>query len=195
MGTRMLQRRGSAAEWEASNPILGDGELGFVYATWDFKVGDGVTNWNDLPYRNMLKALFDNVGDLLVGTGPDSVEALPAGGVGTHLEVQADGTLAWVVMPPFALAADVAATYETISSELADQAIRETIAHAAATYEPIAHAAATYETQAHAAGTYETLADAATRETVAHAAATYNTIANATSAKRKWTKSFMTMGA
>lgn len=48
MATRMLQRRGTAAEWAADNPVLGDGEIGFERDTYLIKMGDGVTAWNDL---------------------------------------------------------------------------------------------------------------------------------------------------
>ncbi len=48
MATRMLQRRGTAAEWAAQNPTLVDGEIGFETDTKVIKIGDGVTAWNDL---------------------------------------------------------------------------------------------------------------------------------------------------
>lgn len=52
MATRMLQRRGTAAEWAAENPILASGEMGFETDTKIIKMGDGVTPWLDLslPY-------------------------------------------------------------------------------------------------------------------------------------------------
>jgi hypothetical protein len=50
MATRMLQRRGTAAEWTAANPVLGAGEIGFETDEGRFKVGDGTNNWADLPY-------------------------------------------------------------------------------------------------------------------------------------------------
>lgn len=52
MATRMLQRRGTAAEWAAQNPVLSDGEIGFETDTKIIRVGDGETAWNDLslPY-------------------------------------------------------------------------------------------------------------------------------------------------
>lgn len=48
MATRMLQRRGTAAEWAAANPVLGDGELGLETDTKILKIGDGVTAWASL---------------------------------------------------------------------------------------------------------------------------------------------------
>ena len=43
-------KRGTAARWEEVNPILKQGEPGFVYDENRLKIGDGVTPWRDLPY-------------------------------------------------------------------------------------------------------------------------------------------------
>lgn len=43
-------RRGSSLLWERRNPILRDGEPGKETDTGRYKLGDGVTAWNDLPY-------------------------------------------------------------------------------------------------------------------------------------------------
>lgn len=48
MATRMLQRRGTAAEWASQNPVLAAGEIGYETDTKVQKVGDGVTAWNSL---------------------------------------------------------------------------------------------------------------------------------------------------
>lgn len=48
MATRMLQRRGTSAEWAALNPILAPGEIGVATDTNNVKIGNGVTPWNDL---------------------------------------------------------------------------------------------------------------------------------------------------
>jgi len=54
MATRMQQRRGTAAQWISSNggdgPILNAGEIGWESDTNKFKIGDGVTYWDDLKY-------------------------------------------------------------------------------------------------------------------------------------------------
>jgi archaellum component FlaC len=50
MATRMLQRRGTAEQWTAANPVLGAGEIGFETDTGKFKVGDNVNLWDDLAY-------------------------------------------------------------------------------------------------------------------------------------------------
>lgn len=43
-------RRGTSTEWSSANPILLSGELGLETNTNQFKIGDGVTGWNSLPY-------------------------------------------------------------------------------------------------------------------------------------------------
>jgi hypothetical protein len=73
---RLVQfRRGTAAEWAATNPILAAGEMGYerdvplsdpsstdtfsytdpAFGSGAIKIGDGVTRWADLPY--LLNAL------------------------------------------------------------------------------------------------------------------------------------------
>ena len=43
-------KRGAAARWSELNLILQAGEPGFVTDENRFKIGDGITTWNDLPY-------------------------------------------------------------------------------------------------------------------------------------------------
>ena len=43
-------RRGNEAAWKRNNPILANGEPGFVNDKNALKIGDGVTHWNDLEY-------------------------------------------------------------------------------------------------------------------------------------------------
>lgn len=50
MAFRVQIRRGTASEWSASNPILLDGEFAVEKDTRKFKIGDGTTAWNSLPY-------------------------------------------------------------------------------------------------------------------------------------------------
>lgn len=43
-------KRGTAEALARVNPILAEGEPGFVIDENRLKIGDGVTSWNDLPY-------------------------------------------------------------------------------------------------------------------------------------------------
>jgi len=49
---QILMRRGPALEWAAANSVLGAAEMGVETDTGRFKLGDGVTAWNSLPYRS-----------------------------------------------------------------------------------------------------------------------------------------------
>lgn len=50
MPVQIQIRRGSASAWSATNPILADGELALESDTRLYKVGDGINQWNLLPY-------------------------------------------------------------------------------------------------------------------------------------------------
>lgn len=45
-------RRDSKANWELTNPILAEGELGIETDTRKQKVGNGISHWNNLPYMS-----------------------------------------------------------------------------------------------------------------------------------------------
>lgn len=52
------------AEWEAANPVLLKGEKGFVSDDPNlFKIGDGVTAWNSLPWRGYTGTITQVTGD------------------------------------------------------------------------------------------------------------------------------------
>lgn len=50
MAVRIQLRRDTAAQWALINPILAEGEIGLELDTDQFKIGDGLTAWADLPY-------------------------------------------------------------------------------------------------------------------------------------------------
>lgn len=54
--TKIVMRNDLAANWTSNNPILLSGELGIESNTGYFKIGDGATTWNDLPYANKFEA-------------------------------------------------------------------------------------------------------------------------------------------
>ena len=76
---QMKQRRDTLENWAAVNPVLLDGELGFIEGFNDrFKVGDGKTAWNDLSY---FSGSFDPSGtypDLTAGDLAGRGESVPA---------------------------------------------------------------------------------------------------------------------
>lgn len=110
MGTQMLQRRGTSAEWAAANVVLGDGEIGFDRTTGEFRIGDGVTAWNSLANTDIFiprstldtlyfpRATVDAAGDLLVGSTDNTVVRLGKGTDGQRLTIVA-GSVAWADLP------------------------------------------------------------------------------------------------
>lgn len=51
-------RHDTASNWTARNPVLAQGEYGLETDTFLIKVGDGVLDWNHLPYLNKLNASY-----------------------------------------------------------------------------------------------------------------------------------------
>lgn len=50
---RIQLRRDTAANWTSANTLLADGEVGVEKDTRQFKIGDGVTRWNQLNYGGL----------------------------------------------------------------------------------------------------------------------------------------------
>ena len=52
MAIQIQLRRGTALDWTTANPILAEGEMAVEIDTLKFKVGNGITSWNTLPYTS-----------------------------------------------------------------------------------------------------------------------------------------------
>lgn len=64
MADRIQQRRDTAARWAQYNPILLEGEVGYVTDNPNqYKIGDGVHAWNDLPLRGFDGTLVHKLGN------------------------------------------------------------------------------------------------------------------------------------
>lgn len=64
MADRIQQRRDTAARWVQYNPILLEGEVGYVTDDPNqYKIGDGVHAWNELPLRGFDGTLVHTTGD------------------------------------------------------------------------------------------------------------------------------------
>lgn len=89
MAIRMQQRRGTASEWASANPVLVMAEIGFESDSGQFKVGNGVDQWLNLPYFESADAAQDYVDNALANftTLPDQ-----SGNSGEYLTT--DGTTA-----------------------------------------------------------------------------------------------------
>lgn len=63
MADRIQQRRDTAARWAQYNPVLLEGETGYVLDNPNqYKIGDGVHAWNDLPLRGFDGTLVHELG-------------------------------------------------------------------------------------------------------------------------------------
>lgn len=72
---RILQRRDILANWISANPILLDGELGFIEVDGEYTqmvIGDGKRSFNDLP---KIKLNFDEPIICLNSTNSGSIVA------------------------------------------------------------------------------------------------------------------------
>lgn len=97
MISHMLQRRGTASEWTTANPVLRDGEIGWIRGTVTFKIGDGVSHWVDLPIFNgsaMSITISDSpTVDLSLASGDLSAAVKLSADAGNQLEAGTDGAL------------------------------------------------------------------------------------------------------
>lgn len=63
MADRVIQRNDTAARWQSINPVLAQGELGIVSdGAKGFKIGDGVTAWNNLDYPANPASVVQDIG-------------------------------------------------------------------------------------------------------------------------------------
>lgn len=62
MAVRIQFRRSTSTQWSNANPTLAQGELALELDTRKFKIGDGITPWNSLPYTSNQ---VSNLGDIL----------------------------------------------------------------------------------------------------------------------------------
>jgi hypothetical protein len=86
----MAQRKDTAANWTAANPILLSGEIGYETDNKKFKIGDGTTNWNSLAYLPIPDGSgnLTITGNLEIGnTGSLTFEGSTADGFETTLAV------------------------------------------------------------------------------------------------------------
>ncbi len=137
--TVIQPRRGTAAAWTTANPVLASGEMGFETDTEKYKLGDGATAWNSLPYDGADKALVGHthvstqITDSTatgrsVLTAADAAAARTAIGAGTsNLAIGTTGTTAMVGNKTFAFS-EITGSLST--AQVPPLAINETFAPA-----------------------------------------------------------------
>lgn len=82
MAIQIQLRRGDAADWTSTNPILAQGEVGVEIDTLKLKVGNGTDNWNTLPYFGSAGTVT-SVGALTLGTSGTDLSSTVANGTTT----------------------------------------------------------------------------------------------------------------
>jgi hypothetical protein len=80
MAVKIQFRRDTASAWTSANPILSQGEAGYEYDTGRFKVGNGLSPWNSLPYSS---GVTGPTGPSVTGpTGPTGAASTVTGPTG-----------------------------------------------------------------------------------------------------------------
>jgi hypothetical protein len=65
-------RRDTATNWTNINPILAQGEIGEETDTKKIKIGDGITDWNNLDYTYYDTIIF--IQQEITGTGTNNID-------------------------------------------------------------------------------------------------------------------------
>ena len=80
MAVKIQFRRDTASAWTTANPILSQGEAGYEFDTGRFKVGNGLSPWNSLPYSS---GVTGPTGPSVTGpTGPQGAASTVPGPTG-----------------------------------------------------------------------------------------------------------------
>lgn len=78
MGQRIKMRADTAANWTSINPVLQNGEFGYVTNQKYFKIGDGVTTWNSLLKSTAGKDNTAQFGTIAINSGSNAPHNLGA---------------------------------------------------------------------------------------------------------------------
>ena len=65
MAVRIQMRRGAATSWNATDPVLAEGEFGFDTTAGQLKIGTGTTSWSNLDYLITDASLGTSLGDYI----------------------------------------------------------------------------------------------------------------------------------
>jgi len=111
MPKRIQFRRDTAANWALHNPRLLTGEIGLETDTQKFKIGDGILDWEDLPYYLSLAAqvdALDEAVDQAVLDATTLAEGYKDAAAGSASAADADATAAAASAAVASAAADAA---------------------------------------------------------------------------------------
>ena len=124
--TTFLLKRGTAARWEELNPILNQGEPGFVYDSNQLKIGDGIRAWKDLPYIGGFTADGTSI---IVEDNIYSLFGFSTAPVGAYPRKGANGQLEWVI-PSKENFEELVAAVEHLEALVGDTPVAEQVQNA-----------------------------------------------------------------
>jgi len=76
MATRIQMRRGTTSEWNAADPTLNEGEIGYNSTLGQIKVGDGETIWSELDYLVSDGTLDTSLGSYIPDTEKSAIDGV-----------------------------------------------------------------------------------------------------------------------
>jgi hypothetical protein len=76
MATRIQVRRGSTSDWNAANPTLNEGEIGYNTTLGAIKIGDGSNAWADLEYLVDAASLSTSLGSYILDSDKSGINGV-----------------------------------------------------------------------------------------------------------------------
>lgn len=85
MATKIQVRRGLSTEWTSVNPTLSAGEIGLETNTGNFKIGNGTSAWNSLPY-SVATQTYVNAQDAATLASANNYTDIAVSGLGNTID-------------------------------------------------------------------------------------------------------------
>jgi hypothetical protein len=76
MATRIQMRRGSTSDWNTTDPVLNEGEIGYNTTLGQIKVGDGSSLWSELDYLVSSGSLDTSLGNYIESTEKSAINGV-----------------------------------------------------------------------------------------------------------------------
>lgn len=109
--TTIKLRRGTQSEWDAANPVLAEGEQGYVTDTGEVRAGDGSTSFADLP--PILSGTYAESADVIANVYRSGKYAFPGSRTSASTQQLGNGRVCYV-----ALALNKARSIDRIACEV-----------------------------------------------------------------------------
>lgn len=126
---QIVLRHGTSTEWLAANPVLAEAELGVDVTLSRFKLGDGVTRWDLLPWQS---TSLETLNDTLTLIDTRLAEAQAAATTATEqaaVAAQAAATLSTAFSTTDAAVAALAGDTQTQTRQTIDSVVSAAVAN------------------------------------------------------------------